>query len=197
MRLVFIRHGETDVNLVNLTHKTGDQVGLNDIGKGQITKATAVLKQNYVEKVYYSPELRTTQTAQIISTELNNPLVSLTELQERNWGDWEGMSWSEIRTRLDPMSLDERYTFIPPGGESWKQMENRIKKVLDLITQGPERSVCVVTHAGFLRGSIPIIKNEPKETSFKYDFANASITIYDYDGNGYKEAMFNDTSHLL
>ena len=34
---------------------------------------------------------------------------------------------------------------------------------------------------GILRGLMPILLNEPKDSSFKYDFDNASVTVMNYE----------------
>ncbi len=187
MKLILVRHGETDVNASNLTHKTGVSVGLNEKGKILISETTEVVRQHSPQKVYCSPEKRCIESAQIISNTLNLKFEITDELGERNWGDWEGRSWDEIKPVLDKMALEERYTFIPPKGESWKQMEERIKRFLQKLEKENLKSVCVVTHAGTLRGMMPILKREPKESSFKYEFQNASVTVFEFENGRYNE----------
>ena len=196
MRFIFIRHGETEKNIKKLTHKTGDSTKLTKKGIRQIKECTPILKENKVEIIYYSPEKRAKESADIISKELKLKIKALKDFKERNWGEWEGRPWEDIKSSLDKMSLKERYNFIPPKGESWKAMELRLNRALKLIIKGKERCVCIITHMGSLRGLMPIINNEPKESSFKYEFENGSITIFDYKKEKYKEILVNDISHL-
>ena len=196
MRIIFLRHGKTNVNVEGKTHVTGDTSELTDDGISQISKAVSVLKKNNVKRIYCSPEKRALQSAELASQKLNVSLEILDSLRERNWGDWEGKPWNEIKEVLDKFDLEERYNFIPPNGESWKQMESRLNEALTKITNGEENCVCVVTHMGSLRGLIPILKNQQKEVSLKYDFENGSITIFDFENNKFNEVVVNDTSHL-
>jgi len=198
MKLIFIRHGETNTNSKNLTHQTNDITGLTSLGKQQIKKVTKLLKDKKVEKIYSSPEKRAQESANLINQQLSLPIEILESLRERNWGTLEGKPWIEIEKKLKQMSLTERFTFIPPEGESWKQMEKRLKKAIHNIVQTNKSSVCIITHGGTLRGLLPILKNVPKQESFKYDFKNASVTIFDYDKqtDNFKAILINSQTHL-
>lgn len=197
-RLIFIRHGQTDENLSETLHvHTDEEKGLNEQGIQQIKKVAEVCRVNNVDVIFCSSEKRAIESAEIIakSLGLETPIV-LPEFLERNWGDWEGKSWDEVEEKLSKMTLEERYTFIPPHGESWQQMEERLKQGLEKIINGKWKNIAVVTHGGALRGLIPILKNAPKQISFIYQFRNASITIFDYTNGEYKEVAVNDISHL-
>jgi len=195
MKLIFIRHGETNKNIENITHHTGDPTQLNDVGISQIKKTAKYLAKFNFKSVYSSPEKRTTQSAEIIARTFKVKINMLDEFKERNWGDWEGKPWDEIKKVLDPMALNERFMFIPPGGESWEQMEKRIEKGLKKIVNSNKDSV-IVTHAGTLRGLMPILKKESRESSFKYDFKNASITIFEFHNGTFVSIIENSIAHL-
>lgn len=196
MKLIFVRHGETNKNTGNITHLTDDPTQLNDVGIDQIKKTAKLLIKYNPKSVYSSPEERTIQSAKIIAEALEAKIDRLDKFKERNWGKWEGKPWEEIKKILDPMTLNERYTFVPPGGESWEQMEKRIQGGLQKIIKTNQDSV-IVTHAGTLRGLMPVLKNEPRENSFKYDFKNASITVFEFEENRYRMLFENYTDHLL
>ncbi len=196
MRLIFIRHGETQVNVEGKMHIKGSSSELTKKGINQILSTIAFLSKNNVEKVYSSPTKRTYQSAKLISEKLKVPFEILDDLKERDWGDWETKTWDEISVVLDKMSLNERYNFVPPQGESWKHMEERLKLSLKKVTDSSANCVCIVTHMGALRGLIPILKNQDKSISLKHEFENGSITIFDFEDSKYKEIIINDTSHL-
>lgn len=78
-------------------------------------------------------------------------------------------------------------------------METDGRKVmgfLRVVISGKEKCVCIVTHAGALRGSMPILKNKEKGISFQYEFENGSITIFDYVDGRFKEVIVNDNPHM-
>ena len=95
------------------------------------------------------------------------------------------------------MSLEERYTYIPPEGESWQEFETRlIASLKRILNENQGKTIVVVSHGGAIRASMPYLLNVPKEESFKYDPANASITSFDFDGEKFFPKTINDTSHL-
>lgn len=201
MKLLLIRHGQTEVNASGSMHTLNDYAGLSEIGLRQAQNLIRVCKDHGVQMLYSSNENRAKQTAEIIAVGLgikNNPTNAL---HERNWGEWEGRTWAEIKNELDTMNLQQRYTFVPPSGESWQQMETRLKQCVDKIIADGEstqvNAVAIVTHGGALRGLMPILKDTPKEVSLKYDFENASVTIFEYKSGLYTEITVNDTTHLM
>jgi 2,3-bisphosphoglycerate-dependent phosphoglycerate mutase len=196
MKILFIRHAETLTNVNKLTHKTGDPIGLTELGQKQAEQLNKICRNKKVEIVFSSPEQRAIETAEIIAKGLNIDLKILKEFSERNWGDWESKTWPEIEVVLKSMSLKERYTFVPTNGESWEQMETRLKTGLNNVINTSYKTLAIITHEGALRGIMPLVLNSPKESSFKYHFENASITSFDYKDGNFIELKVNDTSHL-
>jgi YD repeat-containing protein len=43
---------------------------------------------------------------------------------------------------------------------------------------------------------MPTLLGVSKEESYKYDPDNASISVFDFDGNKFTKVVYNDTSHL-
>jgi len=81
------------------------------------------------------------------------------------------------------MTLEERFTFVPPGGESWQQMEQRLLAHLQGWRQ-LSKSAAVVAHGGVLRALIPLLLNEPRESSFRYDLDDASVSVFGVEADG-------------
>lgn len=201
MKLLLIRHGETLINVKGLTHYINDVVSLNPKGREEARLLIPVCKKNSVKIIYSSPEARAVDTTIIISNALQIPYKTLAEFKERNWGQWGGQPWEKIEDTLKRMSVEKRYTFIPPNGESWEQMESRINKGLEYIITQPFDTIAIVTHGGVLRALMPVIRKTSKQTSFMYSFKNASVTIFetttdDKQEKMFKEIVMNDTSHL-
>lgn len=179
-KLILIRHGETNKNKNDVMHDYTDQEGLNENGKKQIQQTAKKLIQYSPTIVYSSKEIRSIESAKIISETLNIPTEVLNGMEERNWGEFSGKSWSEVEKILDPMSLEERYNFKPVGGESWKEFEERlINSVEKIVKANPTRTIAVVTHGGAIRALIPYLLDKPKEESFKYDIENGEIAVFD------------------
>lgn len=195
--LVLIRHGETTTNVKNLLHKFGDPDKLTDKGKKQIELTASKLKELGLEVLYASNEARAFETAEIIGHTCNLEVKVLDGMEERNWGDLSGKPWSEISPILNPMTLEERYNYIPPKGESWKVFEQRlITSVKNAIQANTSKVVGIVTHGGSIRALMPYLLNVSKEESFKYDPRNASISTFEFRDNNITMISVDDVTHL-
>src|SRR5687768_9036324 len=178
-RLILIRHGETNKNIRNSLHGRSDSEGLNEIGIKQIEKTVEALKKYQPEIIYHSTEVRAKESAEILAEHLNIPHKKIEGLQERDWGVFTGKPWSEVKEILDPMTLEERYNYVPMSGESWKHFETRlINSLEDVLKREAGRNIIIVTHGGSIRVMLPKLLGVPREESFKYDPANASLTIF-------------------
>lgn len=195
--LIFIRHGETAINTRGKLHRLNDEEPLSTIGQKQIETTAKALTQYHVDKVYSSKEKRALQSAILIATKLNLTFEEIENLHERDWGEFSGKEWREVEKILSPLTLNERYTFKPPNGESWQEAEERLITSLHTIIENNEnKTVVIVTHGGSIRTLMPYLLDAPKEESFKYNPQNASLTIFDYDGKKFIKKLVDDISHL-
>lgn len=97
--------------------------------------------------VYSSPLRRARETASYVSA----PVVVLDDLAEIAYGQWEGLSWSEIDTKWPDLARHKQqdwFAVTPPGGESWEQVSVRAARALERIRRGPFPAI-VVAHFGF------------------------------------------------
>jgi broad specificity phosphatase PhoE len=179
MKLVLIRRTETNKD----AGLTGEPVFPSPAGYQQIEKLVGICRENRVEAVIHSTATRAIFTAEALALALNVPILEKVGIEERNFGDWNAWGWPQIKVELDKLPNEERYTFIPPNGESWQQMDERLVAALRDIAAEPYSAVAVVSHYGPIRALLPIIKNEPKEStldlavtlgeSFVVEYANS------------------------
>ena len=73
MKIIFIRHGETNLNTGKLTFR----------GVKQIKNALRYIKGEKINAIYCSPRTRALQTANILNKRFDAPLFILKELNER------------------------------------------------------------------------------------------------------------------
>jgi len=196
--LILVRHGETETNIKGKLHLVKDLQILNETGRVQIQKTAKVLLKYKPTALYSSKAPRATKSAEIISKVCKVSAKTITGLQERNWGDYSGKSWSEITKLIEKMTPEETYTFVPPNGESWKSFTTRLKKAINqLIARHKGETMVVITHGGVIRALLPHLLDIPEEERFKYKPVNASITIFEHAHNRFKKINVNDFSHLL
>jgi alpha-ribazole phosphatase len=196
-QIILIRHGQTSTSAKKLLHSRMDEEVLIELGRQQMQKTALRLKQFSLNKVYVSREKRAGNSAEIIASELGVPLEEIKGIEERDWGDFSGESWETVEEILGPMTLEERYQYLPPNGESWKQFEGRINQALDqILLANKGKTVVIVTHAGVIRALIPRLLGVEREETLKYHPANASITVFDHKDGKFSKVIWNDTAHL-
>jgi alpha-ribazole phosphatase len=125
---------------------------LNAQGRAQLPDLARLLSAETIDAVYSSDLRRALSTAQEIAEARSIPLSLRPALREIDFGQWEGLSWTQIVER-DPEYAREWVAAHPhlpaPGGESFHVFEARIlEEVHHLLDRG---SIAVVTHAGALR----------------------------------------------
>ncbi len=194
--LILVRHGETEKNVNKSLHSANDPELLNATGRQQIKQTAERLKKFSPTKIYCSNEARAIESGEIIAKSLEIPVEKIEGMQERNWGAFTGKPWEEVKKVLDPMTLEERYDYVPSGGESWRTFETRLVQAIESITKDIKGTIVVVTHGGAIRALMPFLLNVPKEESFKYDPDNASLTIFEIENSHFKSKVVNDTTHL-
>lgn len=196
-RLILIRHGETDKNLNKSLHAVNDAQALNLTGREQIEATVYRLKELSPSKIYSSTEKRAVESAQILAQRLGIPMEKIDGVQERNFGIFTGESWSEVKKILAPMTLEEKYDYVPKEGESWRAFETRlIAAIQNIVEENKDKTVAVVTHGGAIKALMPFLLKAPKEESYKHVPSNASLTIFDFDDKGFHQVAVNDASHL-
>jgi broad specificity phosphatase PhoE len=195
--IILLRHGETHTNVKNVLPKFNDPDNLTEVGIRQIELASKHLKGLGLNVLYASNKNRALQSAEIVGNICNLEVQILEGMEERNWGDYSGKSWSEIKSILDPLTLEERYNYTPPKGESWRIFEQRlITAIKNINSINHDKVICVVTHGGSIRALIPFLLNIPKEESFKYDPKNSSISIFEFNGENMKALTIDNIEHL-
>jgi len=153
--LLLVRHGETDWNAEGRLQGHTDRP-LNDFGRRQAAAlAERLAAEPAIDAVYASDLSRARETAEILAHRLGLPVVTVPDLRERNWGNWEGLTGSE-RDRVEYV-----------GEERDAHGERVIRAVRRIAEEHPGQRIVVVTHGGSLRRiqvaaygmALPVIEN--------------------------------------
>ncbi len=149
MRLILIRHGQTDYNLQN-RYCGFSNPALNNKGIKQAKRLAVKLKSLNVDKAYSSDLKRAIQTAKIIFRDL--PIEKVSDFREMNFGIFEGLTYEEI-IKINP-KLYRKWIANPakvkiPDAEGLRDLNKRVKKRLaHIILQNKNKTIAVVTHSG-------------------------------------------------
>ncbi len=161
-RLILIRHGETDWNREGRL-QGGQDIPLNDLGRSQAAEAAERLRTlapGFAALDYIgSPMQRARETMDILrrTLDLAPGAYRLDDrLKELTFGSWEGYTWRDIRkAEREQAQLRERdkWSFVPPGGESYAMLAERIRPVLEELTG----ETVLVSHGGVARTVLALV----------------------------------------
>ncbi len=165
--IIHIRHGETDWNFARRLQGSKD-IPLNDTGRAQAARNGRRLKELLVElgrtpdamEWVASPMHRARETMEIIRREVGvDPAGYRIDqgLREISFGELEGFTYEEMEIREPALYLrlrQDKWTFVPPGGENYVTLAERVSAVLATIT-GP---AIIVAHGGVCRALLSILR---------------------------------------
>lgn len=177
IKLVIIRHPETN----EIAVISGERDAPSPKGLRQITHITKVCRREGSEVVVSSTMPRAATAAKELARELNVPLTQQANLQERNFGDWDQHDWPRISIILNKLTIEDRYKFKPPNGESWQEMEVRLRATLKDIAELGHDSIAIMTHAGCIRTLMPILGMKAKSDTVKFIPVLGECFIVEFD----------------
>lgn len=151
MRLLVIRHGESEGDILNV-HEGRADFHLTETGHSQAQAMAEYVKAHYkVDKIYASTLNRARQTAEHLAVELGLPIQEEELLKEFDNGLLAGLSWEEA---------DEKYPKVKnlPVHESVYEQETRLhfryraeyilSKIISENTD--ESTIAIVSHGGMI-----------------------------------------------
>lgn len=199
-RICIVRHGETAWNAEKRIQGHVD-IPLAEQGLLQAEAAARWLTRTPVDALYSSDLLRAWQTAERIGAALGLPPSPLTELRERRYGIFEGVTYEDAKTEhpvayqiLERRDADQE---IPGGGESLRQVAARVTACLRRIAaQHLGQTVVVVTHGGVLDIVNRFVRGNPLETPRDFLIPNTGLTWLTVTGDDWVLDAWGETSHL-
>jgi uncharacterized phosphatase len=179
MKLILVRHGQTDLNTKRVYQGKRTDKELNEVGIGQVKKTAEFLKDFDFDLIISSPLKRAMKTAQIINEFHNKEIKTLDEITERDFGDFEGESYDNV----DYPKVKKDDTYEKFSVERPTIFRERVEKFLDEIHKEHfGKTILVVSHGGTLKMLLSILKKIPWEVGvYEIKKPNASISIIDID----------------
>lgn len=197
MRLILVRHGQTEENVKKIIQ--GQKEGkLTEKGIEQARKAGNWLKNEKIDIIYVSDLQRTIDTAdEIIKYHKNTQVIYEQRIREKGWGKFEGKTDEYLKKYIKENNLDY-YNFKPGGGESYSEFRNRVIEFYDyLVNKYESDTVLLVSHGGTIGNMLLHIFNESIENYIKYHPKNTAITILEINGKKLKKThKLNSVEHL-
>lgn len=184
MELYIVRHGTTKWNLDGRIQGCTD-TELTDAGIKEARLLEPKISRLPVKKIYTSPLKRAFDTASILNTNLNLPLIVKNDLREIEFGEWEGLTWNQVLEKYDYLIKENKTGYVdPPNGESFYQALDRVKNVVDeIISQG--ENCLIVSHKATIRFILyGLIKKTPAQTG-AIEIDNLSVLKLSFNGKSF------------
>jgi probable phosphoglycerate mutase len=199
MRLIAIRHGETEWNIQSREMGQLDSA-LTVRGIQQAQAIARRLSRCRFDALYCSDLARALRTAQIISSETRVDPVIDPGLRERNMGIFQGLTKAEMSEQF-PLEYSEYrrvgQTFRIPQGESGQdRLARSIRVLTEIATRHIDQTVVVVTHGGFLMGFLEHVLGMTSGNGWRFRRQNAAFNCFEYLDGKWSLQTWNDTSHL-
>lgn len=198
-RIYFVRHGESEWNIINKVQGQKNSL-LTENGKLQAVKLAKRLKNHDIDIIYSSDLTRAYETALTIANEKNMTPIKNSNLQEMNFGIWEGELFSDILVEhkedylkwvKSPESLEI------PKGETIHDLENRVgSEVRKIINVNKGKNILIVSHGTALKTMILSLLNTSLNNYKNLAMGNVSLSIVEVRDYNNVLITYNDTSHL-
>jgi len=134
--------------------------------------------------VYCSDLRRSEKSAEIVAGRFALRPVIISDLRERGFGIWEGMSFLEIQeTHPEEFALwaSNPLKYSPPGGENTVQVKERVIRALDmLIGRHDGQKLAIVAHGGVNRIILCHILGVSLENIFRLEQDHAAVNVIEF-----------------
>ncbi|MEQ8861358.1 MAG: histidine phosphatase family protein [Pseudomonadales bacterium] len=198
-RLLLLRHGQIKANRQGRWHGSTDSP-LTWRGRRQARRTAryvAALEPG-IDAIYSSPLVRCRDTAATIGDLLNLNVNVHPHLHEYAIGEWENMRFSDLADRHRFVETATRNPdFAPPGGETLRQVSDRMLPAIEEINgrHSDDVRVLVVGHGAALAVALGTLLDGDPGLWTRYHFANCSLTELVLSPSPYVN-FFNLTQHL-
>jgi ribonuclease H / adenosylcobalamin/alpha-ribazole phosphatase len=197
---ILLRHGQTALSVERRFAGRGD-APLTEVGQQQAAAAAFRLQaRGGIDLVVSSPLSRARTTAEAVAGATGAGLVIDDDLAETDFGDWEGLTFSEVMKRWpeEMAAWMGSADVAPPGGESLSSAARRALTSLDrLLAEHLHATMVVVSHVTPIKTIICRALLAPPAALFRIHLDVASLSEADWfaDGPALLRSM-NDTAHL-
>ena len=179
MRLVVLRHGQTDLNK-NFIYNGQTEEDINEEGVQQAKEAAETLRKSHFDKIYCSPLKRTRHTCEIVNWQKQEVIYD-DRIKERTLGEYDGKTLKDTKYDFSK-HYDYYYKQTGDGVENLPDLFKRVHSFLDdvISSNNKDDTILIVTHGGVMRAIYYYFEEMPEngDLSF-YQAKNCEINVYE------------------
>ncbi len=175
MRLLIIRHGESEADLLGV-HEGRADFELTERGHRQAEAMGEYVSQNYpIAKIYHSTLKRAAQTARHLAEKTQAPLIPDARLMEFNNGLLAGLERDAAREKYPQVEVPVHLSAYEQ--ESALEFRYRAEYMLSKLTaeNGGDSTVAVVTHGGMINQLYRAYLRLPLDSEFVFRTGDTGI----------------------
>lgn len=180
MEIIFVRHGESEGNLLELMYGSSDY-GLTEKGRVQARKAGEILgNMGYKpDRIIVSSLKRTHETLENMGFSLEEALRD-SRLDERHLGELEGLEFRYIHKEYPNLFKEWNENWLhykPGGGESHLEFQTRVRSFLAEVMENHRdgEKILAVCHGGTMKTIFSEIFQYEEEHFFTLEVYNCSL----------------------
>lgn len=200
MKLILVRHGESEWNRINRYQGQNDPP-LSELGRKQAEAIAKRLSDEQIAVIFTSPLLRAAHTGDAIASfHPSIPVIREHAITEIDHGDWSGCYASDIAARWPDGLREWRETPTRsqmPNGESFS---NVLKRVLDfrdrIVSEYAGKTVVIAAHDVIVKILAADALGMHMDRMNTIWAANAALNVLDYSARIPILVCLNDTGHL-
>jgi len=198
-QVIIVRHGETLWNFKGIRQGHLDSP-LTESGVAQASALGERLKRERFSALYSSDLGRAVETARRIAVLTGHEIFTDPRLRERHLGIFQGLTADEMKQKYPEeyqLNRSRSPNYVIPGGESIVQQVTRnIAYLTEVAEKHPSETIVVVTHGGVLSGLFRHTFSIPFAAPRRFEFVNAGLNTFVYQGGDWFLQTWGDVSHL-
>jgi probable phosphoglycerate mutase len=194
------RHGETEYNRCDKIQGRGIDASLNDTGFQQARAIARYLQEVPLHGIFSSSLKRSKETAAVIAETFNLQVESYKDLDEMNFGVFEGRHASEIKSGLEDLHKKWKSGYVDyacENGESPRAVLRRVRKRTEtIIADQPNSNLLFVLHGRLLRILLSHWLQFGLSDMHRVPHSNGALYHVRWDGESFEPVYLNKTEHL-
>ena len=202
VKIYVVRHCEAAGNTAQVFEGSTDSE-ISVLGEKQLEFLKERFKEVHIDKAYSSPLKRAYKTAVAAVKDKGIEVTKDPRFSEIDGGIIEGMSFYEIfknHSELECCWENHPENFAAEGGESMRQVYDRIWQGVEAIASDPEnegKTILVASHGAAIRTLLcrVVLGHIERLNEMKWS-DNTAVSLLIFDQNGVRAEFINDASHL-
>jgi len=199
-RIILVRHGHV-AGIDPPRFRGRAELPMTQEGRDQAQKVARRIAANWRPAIVYtSPLKRCVDTGAAIGEQCGAPSKTLVEINDLDYGAWQGKSWDDARAIGDGLFETWRHSpdqVIFPGGESLQGVAGRAGRALLFVNEHhAKETVVMVSHDSVNRVILSLALALPLSSYWRLIQEPCCINEIECDGDGTRVRRINDTAHL-